>query len=188
LEKERIILGIDPGTTVMGYAIIKIEKKTIIPLTIGIMKLNKLNSHFVRLHKIFERILFLVDDYKITELSIEAQFYSKNVQSVLKLGRAQGAAIIAALHRGVDIYEYAPNKIKMSITGNGFASKEQVAITLQKMLNLEKEGIDITAQLDATDALATAVCHFYQKSSNLENGEKKYKSWSDFAKQKNIKN
>lgn len=171
---ERIILGIDPGSQVMGYGVIACKGKEIKVLTLGIIELHKFDDHFVRMKRIFERTLMLIDEYHPDELSIEAPFYAKNIQSMLKLGRAQGTAIAAALSRDIPIFEYAPRKIKQSITGQGNASKEQVAAMLQNMLH-----VDILQQkLDATDGLAAALCHFYQnKPEGVTGGAK---SWKEF--------
>jgi crossover junction endodeoxyribonuclease RuvC len=144
--------------------------------TLGVLKLDKYEDHYLRLHKIFERVSGLIDEYHPKELAIEAPFFGKNVQSMLKLGRAQGVAISAALNRGIPIFEYAPLKIKMSITGNGNASKEQVAGMLQRFLHIPSE--NMLPQLDATDGLAAAVCHFFQTNNPVQ--EKKYTSWKDF--------
>ena len=176
MSKERIILGIDPGTIVMGYGIIRIEGKKPIMEAMGVLQLNKYEDHYVRLKKIFDRVLSLIDQYHPDELAIEAPFFGKNVQSMLKLGRAQGTAISAALSRDIPIFEYAPLKIKMSITGNGQASKEQVAGMLQRILHISKE--NMLPQLDATDGLAAALCHFLQ--SNNPVSDKKYSGWKDF--------
>ncbi|MFY1612958.1 crossover junction endodeoxyribonuclease RuvC [Macellibacteroides fermentans] len=176
MSKERIILGIDPGTIVMGYGIIRIEGKKPIMEAMGVLQLNKYEDHYVRLKKIFDRVLSLIDQYHPDELAIEAPFFGKNVQSMLKLGRAQGTAISAALSRDIPIFEYAPLKIKMSITGNGQASKEQVAGMLQRILHISKD--NMLPQLDATDGLAAALCHFLQ--SNNPVSDKKYSGWKDF--------
>ena len=176
MSKERIILGIDPGTIIMGYGIIRIEGKKPVLEAMGVLQLNKYEDHYVRLKKIFERVLSLIDQYHPDELAIEAPFFGKNVQSMLKLGRAQGTAISAALSRDIPIFEYAPLKIKMSITGNGQASKEQVAGMLQRILHISKD--NMLPQLDATDGLAAALCHFLQ--SNNPVSDKKYSGWKDF--------
>lgn len=172
---ERIILGIDPGTNVTGYGIIKTEgKNKATVITLGIIQLDKYDDHYKRLKRIFDRVLAIINTYHPDELAIEAPFYGKNVQSMLKLGRAQGAAISAALHRDIPIFEYAPRKIKVAITGTGTASKEQVAIMLQKLLNLPA----LPDKEDATDALGAALCHFYQDGRNNEKSG--YSSWKDF--------
>lgn len=174
--KERIILGIDPGTIVMGYGILRIEGNRPRMEAMGILQLNKYEDHYLRLRKIFERVLSLIDEYHPDELAIEAPFFGKNVQSMLKLGRAQGVAMAAALERDIPIFEYAPLKIKMAITGNGNAAKEQVAGMLQRILNIPHDSM--LPQLDATDGLAAAVCHYLQ--SNNPVSDKKYTGWKDY--------
>jgi crossover junction endodeoxyribonuclease RuvC len=174
LQTERIILGIDPGTTIMGYGIIRSNGKQPELMTLGVIDLKKFGDHYIKLQKIFERTLSLIDEFHPDEIAIEAPFFGKNVQSMLKLGRAQGVAMAAGLYRSVPIFEYAPLKIKMAITGQGKASKEQVAAILQKTLFLK----DLPKNLDATDGLAAAVCHFYQKSPGTSGAS--YKSWKDF--------
>ena len=173
---ERIILGIDPGTIVMGYALLKVEDRKPTLMVMGVLKLDKYESHYLRLRKIFERVTMLIDEYHPDELAIEAPFFGKNVQSMLKLGRAQGVAMAAALSRDIPITEYAPLKIKMAITGNGQASKEQVADMLQRMLHFPKE--DMPTFMDATDGLAAAYCHFLQMGRPTV--EKGYHGWKDF--------
>lgn len=159
-EYDRIIIGIDPGTNVMGYGILGIKGKKPMLIAMGVLKLNKMEDHYMRLHRIFERVTGLVNQYLPDEMAIEAPFFGKNVQSMLKLGRAQGVAMAAALNHEVPITEYEPRKIKQAITGNGAASKEQVSVMLQRTLNIaESEMPDF---LDATDALAAALCHFYE--------------------------
>ncbi len=160
---DRIIIGIDPGTNVMGYGVLRIVGNTPELMTLGVIQLNKFESHYLRLRRIFERVLGLIEQYLPDEMAIEAPFFGKNVQSMLKLGRAQGVAMAAALSRDIPITEYAPLKIKMSITGNGSASKEQVAAMLQRILHIPDE--NMPPLLDATDGLAAALCHFYQTSS-----------------------
>ncbi len=174
MGKERIILGIDPGTTIMGYGIIRAKGNNPEMIVLGVLELHKLNDHFVKLKTIYDRTISLIDEYHPDELAIESQFYGKNVQSMLKLGRAQGTAIAAGLSRCIPIFEYAPLKIKLAITGQGNASKVQVALILQQMLGI----IDIPKNLDATDGLAVAICHFYQKNS-VSTG-KQVNSWKDF--------
>ena len=176
IKKERIILGIDPGTTITGYGIIRISGRDPELITIGAIDISKYDDHFLKIKHVFERTLGIIEEYHPDELAIEAPFYGKNVQSMLKLGRAQGAAIAAALSRSVPVFEYAPRKIKMSITGRGSASKEQVASMLMQILKFKDMGV----KLDATDGLAAALCHFYQTNNPL--GEKKSGSWNDFIK------
>ena len=158
MNKERIILGIDPGTTIMGYGIIEIRGKRTVCLTHGVLHMAKYADHGLKLKKIFEKVTALIDGFHPDELAIEAPFFGKNVQSMLKLGRAQGVAISAALNRDIPYCEYAPRRIKQAITGNGNASKEQVARMLKTILGLE----EIPDNLDATDGLAAAVCHSFQ--------------------------
>ncbi len=176
MSKERIILGIDPGTNIMGYGIIKITDSMPSLVCLGIIELKKYNDHYIKLKKLFERTLQLIDQYHPDELAIEAPFYGRNVQSMLLLGRAQGVAISAGLNRSIPIFEYAPRKIKLAITGHGNASKEQVAALLQSIFKIDR----IPENLDATDGLAVALCHFYQK--NLVQKSNSYKSWNDFIR------
>lgn len=175
--KERIILGIDPGTTILGYGIIKCEGKSMEMVALGVLKLEKYSDHALKLQKIFERCIELIDGFHPDELAIEAPFFGKNVQSMLKLGRAQGVAIAAALSRQLPVNEYAPRKIKQSITGNGAASKEQVAAMLQRTLKIGSEAMP--ENLDATDGLAAAVCHFYQTSNPAAAGGTR-EGWKSF--------
>ena len=175
---EKVILGIDPGTNVMGYGIIKVENRTAQMVAMGVIDMRKENDPYLRLGKIFERVTGIIDEFLPDEMAIEAPFFGKNVQSMLKLGRAQGVAIAAAIHHSVPIHEYAPMKIKLALTGNGNASKEQVAGMLQKLLKLDKE--EMPKFMDATDALAAAYCHFMQMS-RPETDAKHYSSWKDFA-------
>ncbi|MGV8963609.1 MAG: crossover junction endodeoxyribonuclease RuvC [Candidatus Saccharimonadaceae bacterium] len=177
MQKERIILGIDPGTQIMGYGILKILDNKPQMEAMGVLQLNKFDNHYIRLARIYERTISLIEQYLPDELAIEAPFYGKNVQSMLKLGRAQGVAMAAAISRDVPISEYAPLKIKMSITGNGSATKDQVAYMLKKILKISDE--NMLPQLDASDGLAAALCHFYQ--SRIGSESTKYKNWKDFA-------
>lgn len=176
LQKERIILGIDPGTQIMGYGVLRVLNGKPELVTMGVLQLSKYDDHYLKLRKIFERVQGLVEEYLPDELAIEAPFFGKNVQSMLKLGRAQGVAMAAALSRDVPITEYAPLKIKMSITGNGKASKEQVAYMLQQYLKIPDA--NMLPQMDATDGLAAAVCHYFQTNNPTQ--EKKFNSWKDF--------
>ena len=157
---EKIIMGVDPGTNVMGYGLLKIDGNKAEMMTMGVIELSKYPSQYIRLGRIFERITSIIDSYKPDELAIEAPFFGKNVQSMLKLGRAQGVAIAAAIERDIPITEYEPRKIKVAITGNGAASKEQVAGMLQRMLKIPES--DMVPFMDATDALGAAYCHFIQ--------------------------
>jgi crossover junction endodeoxyribonuclease RuvC len=160
LKAEKIILGIDPGTNIMGYGLIRTTGSFMELLDVGVLSLNKSHDHATKLKDIFDELLRLIDKHTPDELAIEAPFFGKNVQSMLKLGRAQGVAIAAALSRQIPICEYAPKKIKQSITGNGNASKEQVAAMLDTLLRATVS----SEKLDATDALAAAVCHHFQTS------------------------
>lgn len=177
MQKERIIMGIDPGTQVMGYGVLHILDNKPSLLAMGVMQLGKYDDHYLKLAKIHSRIIGLIDEFLPDEVAIEAPFFGKNVQSMLKLGRAQGVAMAAAISRDIPIVEYAPLKIKMAITGNGRASKEQVAYMLQKILKIPDA--NMLTQHDATDGLAAALCHFYQ--SSVHKGEAKYKNWKDFV-------
>ena len=176
MPKERIILGIDPGTTIMGFGLIKVVNKKMEFIQMNELLLNKYKDPYTKLKLIFERTIELIDTYHPDEIAIEAPFFGKNVQSMLKLGRAQGVAMAAGLSREVAITEYLPKKIKMAITGNGNASKEQVAKMLQSTLGLKT----LPKNLDATDGLAAAVCHFYN-SGRVEIG-KSYTGWDAFVK------
>jgi crossover junction endodeoxyribonuclease RuvC len=175
INKEKIILGLDPGTNIMGYGVIEIRKPKITLLQFGVIHLSKYESHELRLKKIFERVLSLIDDYHPDEVALEAPFFGKNVQSMLKLGRAQGVAMSAALSREIPIVEYAPRKIKQSVTGNGNASKEQVAKMLMTLFTIR----ELPKLLDATDALAVAVCHHFQNAD----AKQSKKSWLSFVKE-----
>jgi crossover junction endodeoxyribonuclease RuvC len=171
---EKIILGLDPGTNVMGYAIILVQLSKVKLIQFGVIQMGKYGAHELKLKKIFDRVLMLVDEFKPDEVALEAPFFGKNVQSMLKLGRAQGVAMAAALYREVPITEYAPKKVKQSVTGNGNASKEQVARMLMQIFSIK----EMPKLLDASDALAVAVCHHYQNGL-LKN---KSKSWESFLK------
>lgn len=173
---DRIIMGIDPGTRIMGYGLLGVTGRKTEVIVMGVIKLDKLESHYMRLHRIYERVLGLVAQYLPDEVALEAPFFGKNVQSMLKLGRAQGVAMAACLARDVPIAEYAPRLIKMAVTGNGQASKEQVANMLRHLLGLTAD--QMPDFLDATDALAVALTHFYETSKpTIPKGPK---SWEDF--------
>lgn len=174
---EKIIIGIDPGTNVMGYGVIKAIGQKAEMVAMGVIDMRKEDDPYLRLGHIFERVTGIIDSYLPDEMAIEAPFFGKNVQSMLKLGRAQGVAIAAAIQHGVPIHEYAPMKIKMAITGTGTASKEQVAGMLQRILKLDKE--EMPKFMDATDALGAAYCHFMQMN-RPETGVH-YSSWKDFV-------
>ena len=173
----KIILGIDPGTTIMGFGLIKVKGKTMEFLQLNELQLKKYSDHYLKLKLIFERTIELIDTFNPDEIAIEAPFFGKNVQSMLKLGRAQGVAMAAGLSREIPITEYSPKKIKMAITGNGNASKEQVAKMLQSLLQLK----ELPKNLDSTDGLAAAVCHFY--NAGKVTAGKSYTGWSAFVKQ-----
>lgn len=179
MEYERIIMGVDPGTNVMGYGILGINGKKLTPIMLGAIELNKVGDHYLRLARIYERITGLVEQYLPDEMAIEAPFYGKNVQSMLKLGRAQGVAMAAALSRDIPIVEYAPLKVKQVVTGSGSASKEQVANMLCYILKMERE--KLPSLLDATDALAVALTHYYESGKPaIASGAK---NWEQFIKQ-----
>ena len=174
---EKIILGIDPGTNLMGYGLLKVVDKKAQMLTMGVIDLRKFPDGYMKLGHIFERVTGIIDEWLPDEMAIEAPFFGKNVQSMLKLGRAQGVAIAAAIRRDVPITEYEPKKIKVAITGNGAASKQQVAAMLQRMLHIPEE--DLHVQMDATDALGAAYCHFLQMGR--PQATHTFKSWKDFV-------
>jgi crossover junction endodeoxyribonuclease RuvC len=173
--KEKIILGLDPGTNIMGYAVILAQGSKLRLLQFGVIHLGKYGSHELKLKKIFDRVLSLVDEFSPDHVALEAPFFGKNVQSMLKLGRAQGVAMAAALYREVPITEYAPKKVKQSVTGNGNASKEQVAKMLMEIFNIK----EMPKLLDASDALGVALCHHYQKGL----AKSKTSSWETFTKE-----
>ena len=177
VEKYRI-MGIDPGTNYMGYGVLEIEGRTVRSVVLGDIDLHKLPAPYAKLRYIFERVGALVDEYAPREVALESPFFGENVQSMLKLGRAQGVAIAAAIHHSVPIHEYAPLKIKMAITGQGQASKEQVAGMLQRLLHIQQD--EMPKFMDATDALGAAYCHFLQMN-RPETDAKHYSSWKDFA-------
>ncbi len=176
-EYDRIILGIDPGTNVMGYGVLGIRAKKPVMLVMGVIKLADMKSHYLKLNRIYERVSGLAAQYLPDELAIEAPFFGKNVQSMLKLGRAQGVAMAAALARDIPIAEYAPLKVKQAVTGSGSASKERVAEMLRRLLDIPADRMPHL--LDATDALAVALTHFYESQKpSLPKGPK---SWADFV-------
>lgn len=177
VQTEKIVLGIDPGTNVMGYGVIKVIGNKAEMVSMGVIDLRKMTDPYLRLGYIFERVTGIIDSFLPDEMAIESPFFGKNVQSMLKLGRAQGVAIAAAIHHDIPIYEYAPLKIKMAITGNGSASKQQVAGMLQRMLNLDVN--EMPKFMDATDALGAAYCHFLQMGR--PESQASFKSWKDFV-------
>ena len=180
LVKEKIILGIDPGTNILGYGIISVTGRKVQMQAMGVIDLRKCKDVYLKLGRIYERVQGIIDAFHPDELAIEAPFFGKNVQSMLKLGRAQGVAIAAAMSREVPIHEYAPKEIKQAITGNGQASKEQVSAMMQRMLHIKAE--TMLPQLDATDALGAAYCHYLQ-SSRPQINTGGCKSWAAFVKQ-----
>lgn len=180
LVKEHIILGIDPGTTYMGYGVLYTMGSKAEVMDLGVLDLHKMDDHYAKLQRIFFYVQELVDRFHPTEFAIEAQFVDKNVQTMLKLAHGQGVAIAAALSKDVPINEYSPMKVKMAITGNGHASKEQVSDMLQRFLHLSPE--QMPKKLDATDALGIAYCHYLQLGLPLAGGSKA-KNWADFARQ-----
>ena len=173
--QDRVILGIDPGTSIMGYGLISIKGKELKLIALGVLHLDKLGDHGLKLKSIFEKTLSLIEEYQPDDLALEAPFYGKNIQSMLKLGRAQGVAMAAGLSRQIPMFEYSPKKVKQSITGNGNASKEQVAAMLQTLLNFK----ETPEYLDATDGLAVAVCHYFQNGRNDKSG-KTHSGWKSF--------
>ena len=175
---EKKILGIDPGTNIMGYGIISVENNKAEMVAMGVIDMRSEKDPYLKLGRIFERVTGIIDEFLPDEMAIEAPFFGKNIQSMLKLGRAQGVAIAAAIHHSVPIHEYAPMKIKLALTGNGSSSKEQVAGMLQKLLKLD--GGEMPKFMDATVALAAAYCHFMQMS-RPETNAVHYSSWKDFA-------
>lgn len=183
MSADKIILGIDPGTNIMGYGVIALNSRSMKLVSAGIINLSKVTDHHLKLKKIYERSTGLIEEYHPDEMAVEAPFFGKNVQSMLKLGRAQGVTIAAALSREVPVFEYSPKKIKQSITGNGNASKEQVAAMLQSLLKFE----EMPKYLDATDGLAAAVCHYFQiQPGNGTIGGKSGKvngGWKSFLKE-----
>jgi len=184
MAKEKIILGVDPGTTRMGYGVIRIKGKQLELLSLGVIMLHKLPDHPTKLKRILERLSQLIEEHLPDEMAVEAPFFGKNVQSMLKLGRAQGVAMAAALQRGIPVEEYSPRKIKQSITGNGNSSKEQVASVLESTLNCK---LDVKYD-DATDGLAVAICHHYQGALKVPTTTKSKKavkgsSWDKFLKE-----
>lgn len=177
MVEDKIILGIDPGTSVMGYGLIHIKGKNMELVNFGVIHLSKLPTHPDKLKKIFDRVDAIIQEYKPDEMAIEAPFFGKNVQSMLKLGRAQGVCIAASLKSNVPFEEYTPKRIKQAITGSGNASKEQVAAMLQSLLKIK----ELPKYLDATDGLAAAVCHHFSKGIG-EHNKSKSNNWEAFIK------
>ena len=178
MKSDKIILGIDPGTNIMGYGVLSVASGKAQMITMGVIDLRKFTDGYLKLGHIFERVTGIIDSFLPDEMAIEAPFFGKNVQSMLKLGRAQGVAIAAAIRHSVPIHEYAPMKIKMALTGNGSASKEQVAGMLQRLLKIKQE--DMGKFMDATDALAAAYCHYLQMG-RPDSDAPHYKGWKDYV-------
>ncbi|MFY9116106.1 MAG: crossover junction endodeoxyribonuclease RuvC [Bacteroidales bacterium] len=183
VKKESVILGIDPGTRVMGYGIIRVKGNHAESVGMGVIRMIAIADPYRRMSHILEKMYELLDTYRPDYMAIEAPFYSKNVQSTLKLGRAQGVAIAAALSRNVPVCEYAPRKVKMAVTGRGAASKEQVAVLVKNILNIREESVP----QDATDALAVALCHAHrplimekQKPQNIS-ASRSNSTWETFV-------
>lgn len=177
-KTSQIILGIDPGTIIMGFGLIAVNGQKLQLLHMDVLKLNAKKDQHIRLEQIHRRVAELIQEYQPTSFAIEAPFFGKNVQSMLKLGRAQGVAIAAAIQAGLEVCEYSPKKVKQSITGNGNADKHQVWSMLQRILTIEEK----PEFLDASDALAVAICHHYQTSSPIPGTGTKLKGWEDFLK------
>ena len=178
-NREKIIIGIDPGTIIMGYGVIKCVGSKIELLALGSIHFDSKDEHQMRLKRIYERVTSMLEEFLPDFMAIESQFFGKNVQSMLKLGRAQGICMAAGLNKNIPVIEYAPKKVKQSITGNGNATKEQVAAMLQRLCGFQ----DTPKYLDATDALGIAVCHHFQQSSGIESGRGKANSWNSFISQ-----
>lgn len=170
-------MGIDPGTNIMGFGLILDKGKKIELIALDVIKLDHLDTHPLKLKNIFEKVLALIDHYHPDEVALEAPFFGKNVQSMLKLGRAQGVAMAAALYRDIPIFEYSPRKVKQSITGRGNASKEQVSAMLNRLFVIAEQ----PKYFDATDAVAVACCHYFQRSPGTE--KKNYSGWGSFISQ-----
>ncbi len=186
MQTDRIILGIDPGTNIMGFGLISVQGKQVKLLEMGVLRMDKIEDHAIKLKMIFRFTDELIVKWKPDEVAAEAPFFGKNVQSMLKLGRAQGVALAAALNRDLPVAEYSPRKIKQSITGKGAASKEQVALMLQQILKIRDE--DMPAKMDATDGLAAAICHYFQRETSDKlsmpvKRAKKVSGWGAFAAQ-----
>ena len=176
-KTDKVILGIDPGTNIMGYGLIKITGKDATLIHLDVITMQREGDHFLKLKRIFEETVRIIQHYKPDEVALEAPFYAKNIQSMLKLGRAQGISMAAALYHNLPVFEYSPRKVKQSITGKGSSSKEQVAIMLQRILTLN----ELPKKLDATDALAVAICHFFQnRVGGNSKPDKKFNSWQAF--------
>ena len=178
MTKNQVILGIDPGTNILGFGVVSVDSKGPHYLDMGVFDLRKIKDPFEKLANIFAGVSELIEVHKPDALAVESPFYGKNAQVILKLGRAQGAAITAAIMKGIPVAEYAPRKAKIAICGNGAASKEQVAMMIQRTLKVELD----PKYLDATDALAIAMCHYYQQSSPLAAVSSSSGGWESFLK------
>lgn len=183
IDNERIILGVDPGTNIMGYGVIKVVSNKAEMIAMGIIDMRKMTDPYLRLGNIFQRIKGIIEEFLPDEMAIEAPFFGKNIQSMLKLGRAQGVAISAAINQDIPIFEYAPLKVKMAITGQGQASKEQVADMLLRLLKLDKS--KLPKFMDATDALGVAYCHYLQTGRPIN--DISYKDWKDFINKNKVR-
>ena len=177
--KPKIILGIDPGTLFMGFGIIEISSGSMTLISMDVLKISPKKDTYERLRLIHQKVADLLTEFCPQEFAIEAPFFGKNVQSMLKLGRAQGVAIAAAMQAGIPVTEYSPRKVKQSITGNGNADKQQVLKMLQRLISFEED----PKYFDATDALAVAVCHHFQGNSQKKDSGKKLNGWKDFLTQ-----
>ena len=177
MKTEKIILGIDPGTNVMGYGVLRVVGNKAEKMHMGVIDMRKDHDPYLRLGRIYQRVTQIIDQFLPDEMAIEAPFFGKNVQSMLKLGRSQGVAIAAAVSHSVPVHEYAPMKIKMAITGQGQASKEQVADMLKRLLRLD--AAEMPKLMDATDALGVAYCHFMQQGTPV--ADTHYSGWKDFV-------
>ncbi|MDR0559908.1 MAG: crossover junction endodeoxyribonuclease RuvC [Prevotellaceae bacterium] len=179
IKTHRTVLGIDPGTTVLGYSVVRFDGIKLELLVMGVMELKKYSDHYIKLGKIFDRVDTVIKEFNPEELSIESPFFGKNVQSMLKLGRAQGVAMAAAIKNGLPIFEYAPREIKTAVTGSGSATKEQVA----NILKIELQIREMPVYMDASDALGAAVCHIYRtKIAKTVKTKKTAGNWNDFLK------
>ena len=178
-KPELLIMGIDPGTIVMGYGVIRVVGTTIQLIAMGSIHFESSEDHLSRIKKIFERLTSMMLEFSPQCMAIESQFFGKNIQSMLKLGRAQGVCMAAAMNQNIPVIEYSPKKVKQSITGNGNASKEQVSAMLQRICKFEES----PKYLDASDALAIAICHYYQISSGITSARGKAHSWNSFINQ-----
>ena len=173
---DKIILGIDPGTNIAGYGIIGILKGNMFLISMGIFDMRKEPNHAMKLQSIFEQCTKLIDTYLPDEVALEAPFMGKNPQSMLKLGRAQGVSMAAALNRKLPVFEYAPKRVKQSVTGKGTSSKEQVASMIKALLKLETNH----SKLDATDAVAVAICHHFMYKPGMEQSGEHHSGWGSF--------